>query len=684
MTAFLSRLKISSKNQTVLLEGRCDKNTVAGSLLLEERIKGNDLFIPRDLRIPCKMKHGVFRADFDLSLLSDLESSTDLWDCYFVGEGEKQNIVFSQKGEDKYPASTGCLSIVFYKNANLNLSISVRKNGANGASLHTMTGNSGIYQLSGELAGVNRRSFQHAYLAIRRRDNKNSIQYKYETTLPLVFHSDHHWAVSIHKQSVFPDSSIVHEEVWDLFVKLENDSDDCSLYLPLRNKATFDDDYSVIDRNVFYQAKFYINKKGCIGLWVKRIPRYFELKNLTFDDDGQLNVLCKRLQHEKIIGARLEISTEKWTERFSGFSLEGSVEEGMTATRLTFPAGHLNALYKIEKDDRFMVMIRIEDLMTRVQTWMPLFIDGEPVIRTRKLDLTQELAAAVKLTRQRGMDVIIADRVSTTFHHKGPVNLAILGTCYTRGAFNSSPYFNPGYKEKYTITFTQFHSSIPSLMSRPVSFPENFFDDKKPIEKDYLACDFEKLFFDRLSETKADYFLFDLYPDAVRDLVVYDDQHMITGSFYLRNRAFLQSLAGKARFISHDDEKEFLNYWCPAADAFADKIVQFFPQERIVLQKARMINRYFDKHHQIKYFDDQLDLVKRSNMYFQFMESYLLHRLPHIHTIDLNHYGYIGRFDHPYGQSTNHYEPDYYRKLIQELDKIVTGQDQTENSRKNY
>lgn len=677
MNASLSRLKIFSKNQAVLIEGTCDKDIQAGTLLLEERIKGNDLFIPRDVRIPCRVKRGAFRADLDLSLLSDLKSTIDFWDCYFVGRDRKQAVSFFTKGEEKYPFSADALSIVFYKNANRNLSVSVRESEAGEAILHAATDDSGHYRLSGELTGVNRRSFRHASLAVRKRDNKNSVLYKHETVFPLDFQSDSRWSAGISKQSIFPDAAIAHEEVWDLSVKLENGPDDRPLYLPLRNKAAFADDYTVIERNIFYQAKFYINKKGCVGLWVKRIPRYFEAKNITFSGSGQLNIVCKKPQHEKVVGARLEIDTEKWSESFNGFSLNGSVEEEMTSVRLTFPAGHLNDLYKIEKNDRFIVMIRIEDAATGVQTWMPLLINGGPAVGTGRLRLTSELAAVLQANARHEIEVMIMNYVSPASYHKGPVNLAILGSCYTRGAFNSSPYFNPGYKDKYTITFTQFHSSIPSLMSRPVSFPDDFFRDKKAIEKDYLKSDFEKLFFEKLSEAKAEYFLFDLYPDAVRDLVVYDDQHIVTGNFYLRNRPFLQSLTGKARFISHDDEQAFLNYWCPAADAFADAIVRFFPQERIILQKARMINRYYDPNYQIKFFSDQLNLVKRSNMYFQFMESYLLHRLPHIHTIDLNRYGYIGRFDHPDGQSTNHYEPDYYRKLVRELDRIIFEQDQT-------
>ncbi|EGP9221885.1 teichoic acid biosynthesis protein, partial [Listeria monocytogenes] len=40
--------------------------------------------------------------------------------------------------------------------------------------------------------------------------------------------------------------------------------------------------------------------------------------------------------------------------------------------------------------------------------------------------------------------------------------IAVMGTCFSRNAFNSSPFFNPDYKAFFECSFTQFHSSIIS------------------------------------------------------------------------------------------------------------------------------------------------------------------------------------------------------------------------------
>ncbi|TGB00125.1 hypothetical protein E4665_00135 [Sporolactobacillus shoreae] len=678
MTAELLRIKDMLWKDKLIIKGSCRLRTGNGFLMLEERIKGNDLFIPRDIKIPCTVKWGNFSAEIDLQLLSSLQNPLDLWDCFFVCDHNKEEIEIHSESKtfESYRVTERFLMITFYENSRHTLSISVKKNDQVKAELTGVSQKENIFRFKGQITGIKIDQFTHAFLSVRKRENKNSILYQSETDFPIEVNSDHSWSCPFNKQSVFPDSMICHEEVWDLFIKLENDGD--SLYLPIGDQAKLDDDYSILSKNTFYQAKLYINRKKCVGLWVKRIPEYLSLKKCFFDSNGQLVLSCASNAHRRIEGFKIEPDQEIWANHFQGFSLIGSVDRHLTSIDLSIPLNRLKNLYKIEKGLQFRTMIEIKDSKTGVLTWMPLFIENELPPENRSIELQDNLDARVMGKIHEPLKIEIVNHISANLYRMEPVKLAILGTCYTRGAFGSNPYFNPGYKSKYDLVYTQFHSSIPSLMSEPVPFPEQFFEGKKPAEKEYISCDFEKNFFTRLSEAKAEYFLLDLYPDAVRDLVVFDDQHIITGTFYLRNRAFLQSIDGKAHFVSHDNEEELLNYWCPAVDRFAEKIVQFFPQERIILQKARMTNRYYDKNRQVHYFTDQLDLYKRSNMFYQFMESYLLKRLPHIHTIDLNHYGYIGQYNHPFGQSTNHFEPDYYKKFMLKLDEIILDQDQKE------
>lgn len=673
MTATLVRLKGNIEKKQITIKGKGNLRIGKSCLLLEERIKGNDLFTPRDIRIPCTMKFRGFAAEFDLTYLSELQNSLDLWDCYFINGNTKEPITIQQTDFKSYRILYGFLNITFYQNSRHTLSISVKKNDLVNAQLLDLSRSGEKYQFSGTLLDCDGIRTDNAMLAVRKRDNKDSMQYVDEVNFPLTLDSEHHWAAEWNQSSVFINPDILHEEVWDLFVMLERNEGKDHLYLPLHTQLKIQDDYSVLSSNTFYQAKLYLNRKKCVGLWVKRIPHVQDLKGCEFGTDGNLTFTCSNQDHKSIIGARLEPSRSIWSDKFRAFSMEGIIEHHLTNSRFIFPIRSLVDRYKEEKGDIFTVEVLVKDQKSSSETWMPFFIENDPLSPGKRVPLSNMLDAIISRSSDQSVQLKLTEHLNIPVSRVEPVRISVLGTCYTRGAFGSNPYFNPGYKSKYNLVYTQFHSSIPSLMSEPLPYPADYFKDRKPIEQAYISCDFEKTFFKQLSEAHGEYFLFDLYPDAVRDLVIFDDKHIITGSFYLRNRYYLQSIKDSSHFVSHDDEDQFLDYWCRAVRLFAAKIVQYFPEEKIILQKARMTDRYYDAAHHVRYFNDQLDLVKRSNMYFQFMESYLFKLLPHIRTIDLNHYGYIGQYNHPFGQSTNHYEPAYYKKLIEKLDELVAG-----------
>ncbi|HEM1641554.1 TPA: teichoic acid biosynthesis protein, partial [Listeria monocytogenes] len=89
--------------------------------------------------------------------------------------------------------------------------------------------------------------------------------------------------------------------------------------------------------------------------------------------------------------------------------------------------------------------------------------------------------------------------------------IAVMGTCFSRNAFNSSPFFNPDYKAFFECSFTQFHSSIISIMTEPANLINlDKYTDIKKSEKPFIEDDWKKDFFTNLKNSDADYFLIDL------------------------------------------------------------------------------------------------------------------------------------------------------------------------------
>lgn len=95
--------------------------------------------------------------------------------------------------------------------------------------------------------------------------------------------------------------------------------------------------------------------------------------------------------------------------------------------------------------------------------------------------------------------------IDSNKHQHDAVKVAVLGSCFSRNPFNSTSYFNPSYKKNYSCVLTQFHSSIVSMVSTPREIDIDKMDDVTAYNKYFIQNDFEKNFFDQVSELKPDY-----------------------------------------------------------------------------------------------------------------------------------------------------------------------------------
>ncbi|QCA29262.1 DUF6270 domain-containing protein [Vagococcus xieshaowenii] len=262
-----------------------------------------------------------------------------------------------------------------------------------------------------------------------------------------------------------------------------------------------------------------------------------------------------------------------------------------------------------------------------------------------------------------------------------PKRVAILGSCYSRLAFSTSKYFNPDYKKYFEVVYTQFHSSIISLMSsnqlehvdsiKQLLLSENI----HPIHKNYVATDFEKSFFSELKNSNADYFLFDLYADSALSLMEID------GSYYTASYFFKEQLSSffgnypNMNFLTHEDIDSYLSLWYESIDRFMKKILANFSEDKIILNSIRRTYTYSDEgtikpiNHLL--YGNSIEVAKLADFHIEIMEEYLYINYPKIKRIDLNSLGFIGDINHPDKLSTNHYQSEYYKTFIKQLKKIT-------------
>lgn len=254
-----------------------------------------------------------------------------------------------------------------------------------------------------------------------------------------------------------------------------------------------------------------------------------------------------------------------------------------------------------------------------------------------------------------------------------PIKVAVFGSCYCRSAFNSISFFNPDYKNYYNCVYTQFHSSVISIMSKPVPLDETKLASLNSKQKEFIRCDFDKGFFERLKSAQPEYLLMDFFADASRNLIKVNDDSYISISHILDETPLENELIKRNEdILSHKNNDDYFEIWKEAIDRFIDQIQTIIPQERIILNLGRFTDRYYDSEGNVVRFPEYRQrIIARNNYLWDKLNHYLISKLPKMKIIDLTNKNLIGQYNHPLGLSPAHYESAYYKEFLNELNQLV-------------
>ncbi|EAG9289249.1 teichoic acid biosynthesis protein [Listeria monocytogenes] len=244
--------------------------------------------------------------------------------------------------------------------------------------------------------------------------------------------------------------------------------------------------------------------------------------------------------------------------------------------------------------------------------------------------------------------------------------IAVMGTCFSRNAFNSSPFFNPDYKAFFECSFTQFHSSIISLMTKPANLINlDKYTDIKKSEQSFVEEDWKKEFFTNLKNSNSDYFLIDLYPDVIRPVIWLNDETAITLSYVIEQSQLLNDIPYE-RISDHIDNEAYFNEWKGYADQFIEKLTEIIPANRVILNLGGFTTSYYDEDRKIVTYKNKM-AIEKNNYFWDRLNNYFLSKLPEAKVIDFSKKGYIGDFNYPFGHSFSHFESPYYKDFLKEL-----------------
>ena len=247
------------------------------------------------------------------------------------------------------------------------------------------------------------------------------------------------------------------------------------------------------------------------------------------------------------------------------------------------------------------------------------------------------------------------------------IKVAVIGTCFTRQAFNSKDFFNPDYKRFYECGLTAYHFSIPSMLSSPMTVDKNLLKGEFQSDLDaHGESHFKKDFIDKLRVYAPDYLIVENYVHISAALLTTEGGSYIDENYYLVNTPAFKELKVKER-IRAESEKHFEIYKA-ALVSFKEKITGVIPEERIVLVRTHPALRKLEDG-EIKIWESSQAIMYRRHIWERY-DSYFISVFPRARVIDMRDEKYISEKSAHLKFAPSHFGSVYYKDLLNHFNKI--------------
>ena len=250
---------------------------------------------------------------------------------------------------------------------------------------------------------------------------------------------------------------------------------------------------------------------------------------------------------------------------------------------------------------------------------------------------------------QKNMDSIAAKKIS------------IFGSCVSRDVLEYDA------DKRFSLVTYIARQSMVSSVSPPVKFSEEELKNASPFKRRAVAHDLKKDVFTCLQSDGSEYLLLDLIDERFR-------LAKFRGSVVTVSNEFTESqIASGLRLKTY--MKNVKNpFVLRKVDEFCRRIREIYPQEKIILQKALFLDRYYTKDgHETRPFPGYiLANNKVVNAQLERLYARVLKNIPGAYVIDL-----CGKYQcheaHKWGLSPYHYEAAYYQELIKMMVEYVSA-----------
>jgi|GEM_PF-2699007 len=260
------------------------------------------------------------------------------------------------------------------------------------------------------------------------------------------------------------------------------------------------------------------------------------------------------------------------------------------------------------------------------------------------------------------------------------INLSILGSCFSRSAFNSvDNFFNKDYKGYYSVNYTCFWFSALSSMSNKIKYKKEDYSNSpaKIVENDRnLRREYEKTLFHDLSNAKTDYLIIDFFVDAVHGVRKFERNQYLARNIDLNSTPhFRNNILLETEHFNYKNQSYFTE-WKDSIDLFLDKVKEIVPHSNIILNLGGLTKEYLDNKNMIKSFvnDKNFDerMIDNHNLMWKRMNNYFRAKCPEAKVVDMSRFNFYGLLEYPgAAPGPHHYESNYYKAFVGEVSKVI-------------
>ncbi|WP_174614834.1 DUF6270 domain-containing protein [Virgibacillus ihumii] len=661
------------EQQTLVLKGTYNEKIDAEKpiIFFQERVSKEDYFSPQRIDTDVKWNGQEFTFSLKLQNWKNKLAQNQIWDCY-IAHGEQTEKI--QADFSEHPGKKHSPHLFYtakpYITKMQSFAISVKAKKLSAAVTNTQIDQQHVtfgFSISETFFKTitNTKQAVELKLTFKKRIQADLNDYQHEKTFPVTQTDQQTYTSSVDLNTFVAGETLAPVTKWDLFVTVKNKSGQT-----VAERLDIDPEYDIFkqtfDLSSVFSASFQHDKNAAsLAVFTETEPA--TVHHLKVDNQ---RVMLKGNVHDfQIDGADLQKESTVNNAELTAMVMKLPVTEQDGTFNVTLPMDELAQNYHLDDKDEFFINMKFRDKKAKVTMNVPVYLDTSVNVSKKPIRVTNNYQ--IRLLRGPANKLQFRSRTRTQEPEAHSLRIATCGSCFSRLGFGSKDYFNPDYKNKYEVVYTQFHSSVISMMGKPVKFPGEKFTDLHPTLADRVRSDFEKDFFTNIKRTKPDFFILDFYVDGSKDVLFFDKKHMITANYMLTQSVnYMHEIEPYVSVLSQKDIAAYLEHWHKAVQKFCKKLVKYIPEERIILQKVRKAEGYYAKNGEFHEFNNQT-YIQRSNYLFEYMENYFLNLLPNVQVIDLSDQGFQSHYKHPSSITPDHFESDYYKAYMNRLDDLV-------------